>query len=85
MIRALLESALLFLIPFAAFAIVLLLQRRNVLHLESWSRGTAWLAIGGLLLVISAFLLRGFLADRPQDGFEPTHVERGQLVPGRFH
>lgn len=85
MTRALAESALLFLMPFAAFALLLLLQRRDVLHLEHWSRGGTWLAAAGLILVIAAFLLRGFLADRPEAGFEPTHIENGRLVPGRFH
>lgn len=84
MIRAALEGVLLFLLPFAGFAILLLLQRRRVLQLESWSSTSAWLAMAGLVLVLASFLLTPFLAERPREGFEPTHMENGRVVPGRF-
>ena len=85
MIRAALESTLLFLLPFAGFGLLLLLQRKQVLRLESWSRISAWLAMAGLILVLLSFLLTGLVVDRPQSGFEPTHMENGRVVPGRFH
>lgn len=84
MIRATIESALLFLVHFAGFAVLLLLQRRRVLQLESWSRPSAFLAMAGLALVLASFLLTGFLTRRPLSGFEPTHMENGRVVPGRF-
>ena len=83
MIRAVLEEAILFLLPFAAFAAFLILRRRNVLVVEHWSGRSAWLAVAGLAIVLSGFLWRG-LASRPESGFQPTHMENGQVVPGRF-
>ncbi|MDB5559465.1 MAG: putative rane protein [Enterovirga sp.] len=85
MIRVILTEGLLFLLPFAAFALLLLLQRRRVLDIEHWSGPVVWLAMAGLALVLASFLYKGFLADRPEGGFEPTHMENGQLVPGRFN
>jgi drug/metabolite transporter (DMT)-like permease len=84
MIRVVLTEALLFLTPFLIFAVVLLLQRRRILDIEHWSGSTAWLAMAGLLLVLGGFLYKGFVADRPERGFEPAHMENGQFVPGRF-
>jgi hypothetical protein len=84
MIRAVFEGAALFLSPFLLYAGVLLLQRRNVMKVESWSASSAWLAIAGLLLLLGSFIYTGLIAERPLGGFEPTHMENGQLVPGRF-
>lgn len=84
MIRVVLIEGLLFLSPFLVFALVLMLQKRKVLDIEHWSGPTAWLAMAGLLLVLGSFLYKGFVADRPESGFEPAHMENGQFVPGRF-
>jgi hypothetical protein len=84
MIRAVFEGAALFLSPFVVYAVVLLLQRRNVMKVESWSAPSAWLAIAGLLLVLGSFIYAGLVAERPRGGFEPAHMEDGRLVPGRF-
>lgn len=84
MIRVILSEALLFLAPFAAFALLLLLQRRKVLAIDSWSKSSVWLAMAGLVLVIASFVYTAVVADRPDAGFEPTHMENGQVVPGRF-
>lgn len=84
MIRALIDELGLFLVPFAAFAVLLVVTRRNLLHLAHWSRSSAWLAIAGLALVFASFLYAG-LEPRPMSGFEPTHLEGGRIVPGRFH
>jgi hypothetical protein len=84
MIRVILTEGLLFLLPFAAFALLLVLQKRRVLDVEHWSRATVWLLMAGMVLVLASFLYKGFLAERPAGGFEPTHMENGRLVPGRF-
>ena len=84
MIRAVLDELALFIIPFAVFALVLLLQRRRVLDIEHWSRHAAWLAMAGLLLILGSFILPAIFIERPEKGFEPTHMENGQVVPGRF-
>lgn len=84
MIRALIDEMGLFLIPFAVFAFVLVVTRRKLFHLDHWSRSSTWLAIAGLALVFASFLYAG-LEPRPMSGFEPTHLEGGRVVPGRFH
>lgn len=84
MIRVALEGLLLFLAPFAAFALLLLLMRRNVLKPESWSSAAAWLTMCGLALVVGAFLVTGLFGERHTGAFEPSHVENGKVVPGRF-
>ena len=84
MIRVVLTEGLLFLLPFAAFALLLVLQKRRVLDVEHWSRATVWLLMAGLALVLASFLYKGLLAEQPTGGFEPAHMENGRLVPGRF-
>ena len=84
MMRAIFGEALLFLLPFAAFAVYLVIMRRNPLRWSSWSDQTAWLVIAGFACTILALLVTGLTAERHQGGFEPTHVENGRVVPGRF-
>lgn len=84
MIRLVLEQLAVFLLPFLLFAAVLLLRRRNLLAFEHWAAHVSWLAIAGLVLVLLAFLGTAIFAERPLSGFEPTHMENGQVVPGRF-
>lgn len=84
MTRAIFGEALLFFIPFAAFAVYLVARRRNPLQWASWSDQSLMLAIAGLVCVILAFLVTGMTADRPTGAFEPTHMENGRVVPGRF-
>ena len=84
MLRILLEEIALFLIPFGLFAIFLLLRRRNLLRFEHWSSSMVWLAMAGLLLALVSLVGSVFFTERPLSGFEPTHMENGRVVPGRF-
>lgn len=84
MIRALAEEALLFLLPFAVFALYLLARRRNPFDWTNWSDRTAWLVIAGLVCAVVSLLYAGITAERRKTGFEPTHIENGRLVPGGF-
>ncbi|MDB5512249.1 MAG: hypothetical protein JWR08_1732 [Enterovirga sp.] len=84
MVRVVLSELLLFLLPFAGFGLLLLLQRRKLVAIESWSKSSVWLAMAGLVLVIASFVYTAVVADRPEAGFVPTHMENGQVVPGRF-
>lgn len=84
MTRAVLQELLLFLLPFAAFAAYLILRRRNPLIWSHWSDQSIWLTIAGLAIVIVSLLTAGILADRQTGAFEPTHMENGRVVPGRF-
>lgn len=84
MIRAVLDEGFIFLAPFVVFALVLLLRRQQILHAPSWTPNVVWLSLAGLVLVLGSFLYAGFLEPRPTTGFEPTHMENGRVVPGRF-
>lgn len=84
MIRAVVEEALLFLLPFAAFALFLVVRRRKVLHWPSWSDQSAWLVITGLSCAILALVVTGLTSDRETRAFVPPHMENGRVVPGQF-
>ena len=84
MIRVILEEASIFLIPFVAFAIYLVLRQRNPMRWDAWSDQAFWLVLGGFAFAIAGFVISGIVAPRDTRGFEPTHVEGGRVVPGRF-
>jgi Mn2+/Fe2+ NRAMP family transporter len=84
MIRAFVEEALLFLLPFALFALYLVLRRRNPMSRAAWGGQMTWLVITGLACVVLALLATALMAERKSGAFEPTHMENGRLVPGQF-
>jgi hypothetical protein len=84
MIRMVFGEALLFFLPFALFAVFLILRRRNPFRVAAWSESTAWLVIAGLVCVVLAFLYTGITAERQTGAFEPPHLENGRVVPGQF-
>ncbi|MCC3244049.1 DUF6111 family protein [Methylocystis sp. WRRC1] len=82
--RAVVETALLFLTPFVAYALFHLLQRRWPFVRELWhGRIVSLLTIAGLVVAIGGMLALG-LTERNQGVYVPAHVENGKLVPGRF-
>jgi purine-cytosine permease-like protein len=85
MIRAIAESAALFLLPFILFALYLLVRRRDPVVFDAWTHGTvATLSVAGLVLAIVGVLLFGLFEERPMGAYVPAHVEGGRLVPGQF-
>lgn len=84
MMRVFVEEALLFLLPFALFALYLLARRRNPFDFEHWSERTSWLVIAGLVLAVGSLIWAGITSERRKEGFQPTHMENGRLVPGQF-
>lgn len=84
MMRALLESLLLFLLPFIGFALYLLARRKPTLDPDHWSKPFLWLVLAGLLIVASSFVASGVFGERHIGGYVPAHVENGVLVPGHF-
>lgn len=82
--RAFLEEALLFALPFALFALYLIVRRRNPFHWGHWSDQSFWLVVAGLACAAAAFLYTGLTAERFQGAFEPPHLENGRVVPGQF-
>ena len=84
MIRAIFGEALVFLLPFAVFALFLVLRRRNPFQMSAWSDSAAWLVIAGLACVVMALIVTGLTSERQTGAFEPPHLEDGRLVPGQF-
>ena len=84
MIRPLLSEVGLFLLPFAAYALFLIVSRTNVLTATAWPLHV----IGGLLgaaltLTVGALvLLANFSGAPPKSTYTPAHMENGKLVPG---
>jgi len=82
--RAFIETALLFLSPFLAYALFLIAQRRWPWTRAVWAGPTlSRLAIAGLLIAIAGLIGLG-LARQNVGAYIPAHVENGKLQPGRF-
>lgn len=85
MLRSLADAGVLFLVPFAAYAILLVLRRRYPFVLETWTNGPlATLIVTGLALAVAGALLTGLFANRHKGAYVPAHLENGVLVPGRM-
>ena len=82
MIRRFLYEALLFLLPFALYAVYLRLAERDQ---SASARKHPWtfLFASGLVLVAASFLIWGITEGSGQQGvYVPPHVEDGRVVPG---
>jgi hypothetical protein len=85
MARAVFEMLGLFLAPFAAFAVYLLLRAKFPLATEHWTRGRlSWLAVAGLAAAAAGLVAANVLAPRGHGRYLPAHLENGVIVPGRF-
>ena len=84
MIRPAFTELLIFLIPFAVYALFLLPTRSGVTLPASWpAHIIAKLVVGSLLLVIISFvLLAHFSGASPNSTYIPAHIENGKFVPG---
>lgn len=84
MLRALFDTLGLFLLPFALFAIYLMLRARYPLAVEHWTRGRlSWLAMAGLAVATAGLVLGTLVAPRGHGLYVPAHLENGEIVPGR--
>ena len=84
MLRNLIEEFLLFILPFAVFAAWLIIRRRNPFDIEHWRAHVFWLCVTGLMFAILSLVYAGVTAPRNLGAYDPPHLEKGQLVPGRF-
>ncbi|MDR3467794.1 MAG: DUF6111 family protein [Xanthobacteraceae bacterium] len=84
MIRPVLTEVGIFLVPFAAYALFLVLTRAGFLNPASWSSVIILrLALGALVLVAASVLLLVRFSGAPAHStYEPAHFENGRLVPG---
>ena len=84
MIRPLLSEVGLFLLPFAAYALFLIVWRTNVLTAAAWPLHVIGTLVGvALALTVGALvLLANFSGAAPRSTYTPAHIENGRLVPG---
>ena len=83
--RTFLDQVLLFLSPFAVYAVYLALRARYPLEVEHWTRGrVSVMTLVGLAAALLGLTAINALAPRGRGVYVPAHVENGVLVPGRF-
>jgi heme/copper-type cytochrome/quinol oxidase subunit 3 len=85
MIRPVFTEIVLFLTPFALYAVFLWATQSGVLDLKSWPiTRVATLAIAALLLVLGSFVyFAHFSGAKPGSTYVPAHMEDGKFVPGQ--
>ncbi len=85
MIRPILTELLLFVAPFAGYAIFLWATRAGVLHPDSWPlRTVATLTAVALLFIAVSFVVLAQITGAPAGStYSPAHMENGRLVPGQ--
>lgn len=86
MARTILTELLLFIAPFAIYAIVLGATRRDARDSEHWPASiVGWLAIAGSALMVAGLVYFAHFGGAPPTGtYEPARYEDGKLVPGRI-
>jgi hypothetical protein len=85
MARTLIEPLALFLSPFAAYAVYLVLRARYPLEVEHWTSGrVSVLTLLGLAAALLGMVCLNLLAPRGQGTYVPAHQVNGVLVPGRI-
>jgi hypothetical protein len=87
MIRTVLPSILLFLLPFALYFLWLGSQRRRAAGTEIPVNHVylAWAAGVGLALAVGGFVIfTDFSGATPDEVYVPPRYENGKLVPGHF-
>ena len=86
MIRPVLTELALFLAPFVAYAIFLLVTRAGILDPQYWTpRILAWLTgIALSLMIISFVIIAHFSGAQPGSTYVPAHMENSKFVPGQL-
>jgi len=86
MIRTGLTELLLFVAPFALYAVFLVATRAGVFDPKAWPlRHVVGLSIAALVLVIGSFVYFAQFSGAPVGtSYVPAHMENGRLVPGAY-
>ncbi|MBS7804739.1 hypothetical protein KIH24_09150 [Rhizobiales bacterium TNE-4] len=84
MTRAFFDEIILFLSPFIAYAIWLMIHRRSPLHGPHWEGKILSLTTAGLVLLVASFIWLGLTANKDQGAYVPAHMENGKLVPAEI-
>lgn len=86
MIRPFLTELVLFLTPFALYALfIFAVKRGGLLDRANWPMShVAWLLMAAFLLVIASFIvLAHWRPIPPGSTYTPAHMENGKFVPGQ--
>jgi hypothetical protein len=86
MFRIVALDALFFLMPFAAYALWLMVTRRTIRDPDDWTVKTiAWLALAGAVLMVTVLVIFIHLDPSPAGGtYVPPRFEDGVIVPGHI-
>jgi hypothetical protein len=84
MTRAFGEELLLFLLPFALFALWLALRQRTPFKWIHWEGQVPWLVVAGFVVASGWLLYTGIFAPRGHGSYVPAHMENGVFVPGKL-
>lgn len=79
-------DAVLFLLPFAAYALWLIITRRTLRNADDWTvKVIAYLALAGAILTVVALVVFVHLDTAPPGGtYVPAHIENGVIVPSQI-
>ena len=85
MIRPVMTEFAIFVAPFVAYALYLLVTKSGVLDRSSWPpKVLASLAIVAMVLMIGSFVILAHFSGEPPGGtYEPARIEDGKFIPGR--
>lgn len=86
MIRPVLMEVLLFLAPFAIYAVFLAATRSGVFDMSAWNARVLFVLTAiALLLMLGSFLALSHFSREPAGSkYVPPHMEDGRLIPGHF-
>ena len=85
MARTIFTELAVFIAPFAVYAIVLLLMRKDARDRENWgAKVIGWLAFAGILLVAASLVwFAHYGGYKPGSTYVPAYIDKdGKLVPG---
>ena len=85
MTRPISTEIVLFLIPFAVYALFLVATRKGLVDPAHWPLARlAWLMIAALVLMLGSFVyFATFGGAPPGSTYIPAHMEDGHFVPGQ--
>ena len=83
--RTVLDPLMLFLSPFAVYALYLVLRARYPLEVEHWTRErVSIMTLIGLAVAVLGLVAINAFAPRGRGVYIPAHIENGVLVPGHI-
>ena len=85
MIRPILTELLMFVTPFALYALFLWGTKAGVLHPDSWplSRVLTLIIVALSLMVVTFFYFAEYTGAPVGSTYVPAHMENGKFVPGQ--